>query len=375
MIQFPPADLGHTELFGEPDRLKLLSQAAHIVLIDDEPANLRLLSQILERAGFQTVTALTDARELAPLMVESPADLVITDLHMPSCDGFGVLDILAPLINLERLPVLVVTGDTSLDVRLQALTRGAKDFVTKPFDSIEVMLRVRNLLESRMLFQDLRKQNRTLLESASGRTRELESTRIEIIERLALAAEYRDDDTSQHNRRVGDLSARLAEAIGWTPEDAGLLRRAAGLHDIGKIGIPDALLRKPGALTYSEVLVMRTHAAMGARILGGSQIPLLQLAETVAISHHERWDGSGYPRGLKGSDIPLAGRIVAVVDAFDAITNHRPYRAARPVHVAIQVLREEYGRHYEGRLIEALESIVSAEPLLYADSSVAASVS
>jgi putative two-component system response regulator len=120
---------------------------------------------------------------------------------------------------------------------------------------------------------------------------------------------------------------------------------------------------------------MRTHAAMGARILGGSQIPLLQLAETVAISHHERWDGSGYPRGIKGSDIPLAGRIVAVVDAFDAITNHRPYRAARPVHVAIQVLREEYGRHYEGRLIEALESIVSAEPLLYADSSVAASVS
>ena len=344
MIQFPPADQGHTELFGEPDRLKLISQAAHIVLIDDEAANLRLLSQMLERAGFHTVTALTDARELAPLLVESPVDLVITDLHMPNCDGFGVLDVLTPLINLERLPVLVVTGDLSRDVRQQALTRGAKDFVTKPFDAVEVMLRVRNLLESRMLFQDLRKQNRTLLESASGRTRELESTRIEIIERLALAAEYRDDDTSQHNRRVGDLSARLAEAIGWTREDAGLLRRAAGLHDIGKIGIPDSLLRKPGALTYSEVLVMRTHAAIGARILGGSHIP-------------------------------LAGRIVAVVDAFDAITNHRPYRAARPVHVAMQVLREESDRQYEGRLIEALERIVSAEPLHYDESSVAASFS
>ena len=129
---------------------------------------------------------------------------MITDLHMPSCDGFGVLDMLTPLINLERLPVLVVTGDTSRDARQQALTRGAKDFVTKPFDAIEVLLRVRNLLESRMLFQDLRKQNRTLLESATGRTRELESTRIEMIERLALAAEYRDDETSQHNRRVGD---------------------------------------------------------------------------------------------------------------------------------------------------------------------------
>ena len=172
------------------------------------------------------------------------------------------------------------------------------------------------------------------------------------------------------------MSARLAEAIGWTREDAGLLRRAAGLHDIGKIGIPDALLRKPGALTDSEVRVMRTHAAIGARILGGSHIPLLQLAETVAISHHERWDGSGYPRGLKGSAIPLAGRIVAVVDAFDAITSHRPYRAARPVHVAMQVLREQYDRHYEGRLIDALETIVSAErPLHYDDSSVAASFS
>jgi len=376
MIQFPPADQGHTELFGEPDRIKLLSQAAHIVVIDDEAANLRLLSAMLERAGFHTVTALTDARELAQLIVESPVDLVITDLHMPICDGFGVLDILTPLINLERLPVLVVTGDTSRDARQRILTRGAKDFVTRPFDMIELILRVRNLLESRMLYQDLRKQNRALLESASGRTRELESTRIEIIERLALAAEYRDDDTSQHNRRVGDLSARLAEAIGWTREDAGLLRRAAGLHDIGKIGIPDALLRKPGALTFSEVLVMRTHAAIGARILGGSHIPLLQLAETVAISHHERWDGTGYPRALKGNAIPLAGRIVAVVDAFDAITSHRPYRAARPAHLALQVLREEYDRHFEGRLIEALEGIVSTEPLQhYDDSSVAASAS
>jgi len=374
MIQFPPADKGQTELFGEPDRLALLSLAAHIVIIDDERSNIRLLQLMLARGGFHTVTGLTDARELPALLVESPVDLVITDLHMPVCDGFAVLDMLTPLINQERLPVLVVTGDSSLDARQQALTRGAKDFVTKPFDTLEVMLRVRNLLESRVLFQDLRKQNRTLLESASGRTRELESTRIEIIERLALAAEYRDDDTSQHNRRVGDLSARLAEASGWTREDAGLLRRAAALHDIGKIGIPDALLRKPGALTDSEVRVMRTHAAIGGRILGGSQIPLLQLAETVAISHHERWDGTGYPRGLTGSAIPVAGRIVAVVDAFDAITNHRPYRAARSVQVAMQVLREQYNQHYEGRLIEALEGIVGAEAAFY-ESSVAASFS
>ena len=374
MISFPPAAKGQTELFGEPDRLALLSQAAHIVIIDDEVANVTLLARLLERAGFQSITELTDASELPALLVQSPVDLVITDLHMPGIDGFGVLDLLSPYINLERLPVRVVTGDRSREARTQALMRGAKDFLTKPFDTVEVLLRVRNLLESRMLFQDLQKQNRTLLESASGRTRELESTRIEIIERLALAAEYRDDDTGQHNQRVGDLSAKLAEAIGWTKEDAGLLRRAAALHDIGKIGIPDALLRKPGHLTDSELRVMRTHAAIGARILGGSQIPLLQLAETVAISHHERWDGSGYPRGLKGEAIPMAGRIVAVADAFDAITSTRPYRTARSARVAIQLLRNEYDIHFEGRLVDAVEPIVLRESHLYELSSRPASV-
>ena len=187
MIHFPPADRGQTELFGEPDRLALLSLAAHIIIVDDEEINVRMLARMLERGGFQSVTGLTDPRELPPLLVSDPPDLVITDLHMPQVDGFGVLDTLTPLINQERLPVLVVTGDSSRDARQQALTRGAKDFVTKPFDMVEVLLRVRNLLESRMLFQDLRKQNRTLLESATGRKKEIESTRIEMIERLALA--------------------------------------------------------------------------------------------------------------------------------------------------------------------------------------------
>ena len=361
MIQFPPGDDGQTELFGEPDRLALLSQAAHIVVLDDEAPNVKLLVLMLHRAGYQSVTGLTDPGDLPDLIAKQPPDLVITDLHMPSVDGFGVLDILMPLINQERLPVLVITGDGSRDARQQALTRGAKDFVTKPFDMIEVLLRVRNLLESRSLFQDLRKQNRTLLESATGQTRELESTRIEIIERLALAAEYRDEETSDHNLRVGQLSCRLAEAIGWTTEDAGLLRRAAALHDIGKIGIPDALLRKPGALTEGEQRVMRTHTSIGGRILGGSQVPLLQLAETVVKSHHEKWDGTGYPRGLSGHEIPVAGRIVAVADAYDAITNDRPYRSARPVGVALAILREHAGFHYEGRLIEALERIVARD--------------
>lgn len=371
MIHFPPADRGQTELFGEPDRLALLSQAAHVVIIDDEPANIRLVTRMLQEAGFHSITGVTNPRELPVLLETSPPDLVILDLHMPEMDGFAVLDMLAPLINTERLPVLVVTGDGSRDARQQALVHGAKDFVTKPFDLVEVLLRVRNLLESRMLFQDLRKQNRTLLETAKGQTRELESTRIEMIERLALAAEYRDEETAEHNQRVGLLSARVAEQIGWTREDAGLLRRAAAMHDVGKIGIPDALLRKPGALTEGELRVMRTHTTIGAHILGGSQVPLLQLAEIVALSHHERWDGSGYPRGLSGTAIPLAGRIVAVADAFDAITSDRPYRPARPAETAMDHLRTLSDQHYERRLVLALEHVLCAG--LYEASKAAAS--
>lgn len=360
MILFPPADHGETELFGEPDRLTLLSLAAHIVIVDDELANVELLKRMLGRSGFQSVTGLTDPRDLEGRLISAPPDLVITDLHMPDRDGFWVLDLLTPLINQERLPVLVITGDGSRDARQQALTRGAKDFVTKPFDLVEVLLRVRNLLESRLLFQDLRQQNRALLESVRGTHRELEFTRVEMIERLALAAEYRDDQTNAHNLRVGDLSAQIALRIGTTPEEAGLLRRAAALHDIGKIGIPDALLRKAGPLTDGELRVMYTHTTIGARILGKSNSPLLQLAETIAISHHEKWDGSGYPNGLSGTDIPISGRIVAVADAFDAITNNRPYRKARSAEVAMALLREEAGRHYEVRLVDALASSVVA---------------
>ncbi|MEO8681971.1 MAG: HD domain-containing phosphohydrolase, partial [Vicinamibacterales bacterium] len=356
MITFP-YDQGEAELFGEPGRLALLSQTAHILIIDDEPANVALLTKILDRAGFQSITGITNARDLRAMVQATPPDLVITDLHMPDFDGFWVLDTLHDLIATERLPVLMITGDGSAGARQRALMQGAKDFVTKPFDVIEVTLRVKNLLETRILFQDLKKQNRTLLESANGSTRELESTRIEMVERLAIAAEYRDDDTNAHNRRVGDLSAEIARAIGLTPEDAALLRRAAALHDIGKIGIPDALLHKPTGLTPGEVRVMRTHAAIGARILGGSHVPLLKLAEAVAASHHERWDGTGYPHALKGDAIPLPGRIVAVADAFDAMTNDRTYRQAMPIRNALALLHEERDRQFEGRLLDALEQV------------------
>jgi putative two-component system response regulator len=361
LINFPN-DAVETELFGEPGRLAMLNQAARIIIIDDEEANVLLITQIMQRAGYQTIIGLTSAAGLAELVKTSPPDLVITDCHMPDFDGFAVLKILSEQIVRDRLPVLMITGDEAVGTRQRALTLGARDFVTKPFDTVEVLLRVHNLLETRMLFQDLRKQNRTLLESAKGSSRELESTRIEMAERLAIAAEYRDDQTSQHNQRVGELASQIAQAIGLTPEDAGLMRRAAALHDIGKIGIPDALLFKPDRLTPGEVRVMRTHSAIGARILGGSHVPLLKLAESIALSHHERWDGSGYPGGLKGDGIPLPGRIVAVADTFDAITSDRPYRPARSVREAVAELKRERDVLFEGRLVDVLERIIAARP-------------
>jgi putative two-component system response regulator len=355
---FGPRDLGDSDLFGEPERLDLLRQAAHILVVDDEPANIGLLTAVLRRAGFQSVIGLTDATLVEESIRQSPPDLVLLDLHMPGRDGIAVLKALRPMITGDRLPVIVLTGDGSPAARHQALQWGAKDFVTKPFDMLEVVLRVRNLLETRLLFQDLRKHNRALLESSHGRTRELESTRIEMVERLALAAEYRDDNTNQHNQRVGGLAARIAGATGLPPADVALIARAAALHDIGKIGIPDALLRKAGALTPAEMLVMHTHTTIGARIVGGSQFALLQLAETIALSHHERWDGSGYPRGLRGEHIPLPGRIVAVADAFDAMTTDRPYRAALPIGVALDRLRDARDRQFDRRVVDTLITVL-----------------
>jgi putative two-component system response regulator len=357
MVSFPSLQHADAEYFGEPDRLDLLCAASHILVIDDEPLNVELMQTMLTRAGFVHVSGLTDARALELAIASRPPDLVILDVHMPGRDGFAVLEALAPFVRSDRLPVLVVTGDGSSDVRREALRRGARDFVTKPFDLIEVTLRVRNLLESRHLFQDLRKQNRTLIESVLGRTQELESTRVEMIERLAIAAEYRDENTNGHNGRVGALAGRLSRALGQPAEEAALIERAAALHDVGKIGIPDALLRKPGPLTALERRVMQTHTTIGARILGGSDVPLLRLAEVIALTHHERWDGTGYPHGLKGEEIPLPGRLVAIADVFDAITTDRPYRPGQPVPAALTAIAGERDRQLDGRLVDRLLSI------------------
>jgi putative two-component system response regulator len=357
-LNLPTAQSRITAPFGGTERLDLLLAASRILIIDDEKANVRLLTEILRRAGFPSVVGLSDPRQLEARFELLQPDLVLLDLQMPGRDGFEVLAALAPWIIAERLPVCVVTAEDGVDVRRKALALGARDFIAKPFDRTEVVLRVRNLLETRLLHQDLRKQNRALLETVYGRTTELEETRIEMLERLATAAEYRDDSTGQHTARVGALAATLAESLSFGAAHLVLLRRAAALHDVGKIGLPDALLRKSAALSPEEMQVMRTHTTIGAHILGGSQAPLLTMAESIALTHHEHWDGGGYPHHLAGDAIPVEGRIVAVADAFDALTNHRPYREARSVRDALAEIDRYRGSQFDPSVVDALFRVI-----------------
>jgi putative two-component system response regulator len=332
---------------------------AGILVVDDEEANLDAVRRVLGRGGYKRVYTVQDpARALAGFDAVSP-DLLLLDLHMPGMDGFKVLELLQGRLDADGyLPVLVLTGDLDESVKLHALAAGARDFLTKPFEATEILLRIRNLLEVRMLHLRLRRENERLEERVRERTADLAHARDEILARLALAAEFRDDETGHHAQRVGELSARIAEALGRPAEEVALIRQAAPLHDIGKIGIPDAVLLKPDSLNPHEVAVMRAHVEIGARILSGGGFPLLTLAEEIALHHHERWDGRGY-RGLAGEAIPLSGRIVAVADAFDALTNRRPYKQALTETEAMVLIVEDRTRHFDPAVVDALVGVLA----------------
>ncbi len=282
--------------------------AARILVVDDEPGNVRMFDRLLSSAGCQHVRGVTDPRDTIARLAEVRPDLIILDLHMPHMDGFEVMQAIRPLLAAERyLPVLIVTADDAPTVKQRALAMGARDFLAKPFDSVEALLRIRNLLVTRQLYAQLEREQQQLEQAVFDRTEALHSTHLEIVERLARAAEYRDDNTGEHTRRVGGLAGLLARTLGLSEVDAKTIERAAALHDVGKVGVPDAILLKPGGLVPAEFDIIKTHAVMGARILSGSRVPLLRMAEEIAFTHHERWDGRGYPNGRIGEGIP-AGR-------------------------------------------------------------------
>ncbi|HEX2029707.1 MAG TPA: HD domain-containing phosphohydrolase [Nitriliruptorales bacterium] len=326
---------------------------ARILVVDDEPANVRLLERILVNDGYRNVASRTDSNDAVELLRDYPVDLLLLDLHMPGLDGFAVLERLAGITDPDDyVPTLVLTADVTTETKHRALASGARDFLTKPFDPIEVSLRVANLLDTRLLHHAARAQNVLLEHRVRERTAELEQARIELLRRLSLAAEFRDDETYEHTERVGVAAALLGDRVGLDAADVESLRRAAPLHDIGKIGVPDEILLKPGPLTAEEYARMKAHTTIGALILGGSSSPVLRMGETIALTHHERWDGSGYPGRLAGEQIALVGRIVSVTDVFDALTHERPYKAAWPVDEAVAELERGRGTQFDPRLVD-----------------------
>jgi len=324
---------------------------ARILIVDDQPVNVKLLEKILDSAGYSNVVSTTDSRVAASLFQQSPTDLVLLDLNMPHKNGFEVL---AEIKALEKdyPPVIVLTALKDLDSRVQALESGARDYISKPFDRVELLSRMHNMLEVRLLHKAVQNQNLMLEKKVQERTQELEETRMEIIRRLGRAAEYRDNETGLHIIRMSKFSQLLGLAAGMTEEEAEMLLNASPMHDIGKIGIPDAILLKPGKLDADEWETMKSHSAIGAKILSGHHSTLMEMAREIALSHHEKWDGSGYPKGLSGEDIPLSGRIIALADVFDALTSERPYKKAWSIEESIDYIKENSGKHFDPTLAD-----------------------
>ncbi len=336
---------------------RTIIQNSHIFLIDDQVPNLMLMERILKEAGYRRWTTFTDARKALGAFADARPDLVVLDWRMPNMDGLSFLKQVRSRIPAgDFVPTLVLTAENGRSVRQEALRAGAKDFLGKPLDVSETLLRIYNLLETRWLHVELRNHNETLELKVSERTHELERAQLELLQRLALAAEYRDDCTGQHAQRVGQLAALLGRAVGLPPDQVELLRRAAPLHDIGKIGIPDGILLKPARLTTEEYAQIKRHTDIGRIILSGSAFPTLQMAERIALYHHERWDGAGY-YGLAGEAIPLEARIVSIADVYDVVTHVRPYKQAQSPSDALALLQEESGKQFDPNLVRIISEL------------------
>lgn len=333
-----------------------------LLVVDDEEANLTLLQGLLQRGGYRRVDTLDDPRQVEGRFRSDPPDLLLLDYRMPHRNGLQVLEALRPLLP-EGFPVLMVTADDRPEVRHQALAQGARDFLGKPFQRLEVLLRVRNLLEAWAARRLLADENAALEARVRARTADLERTQLEMLVRLARAAEYRDDATGEHVWRVARTCAQIADALGEPAERVEALLRAARLHDVGKIGIPDGILLKPGRLTSAEFEVVKGHCQVGYDLLSGSRSPLVTLAAELALTHHERWDGQGYPRGLAGRAIPLAARILAVADAYDALTHDRAHaRAVAPEAAALEIERGR-GSQFDPDVVDAFLALFESGEL------------
>ena len=330
---------------------------ARILIVDDNVLNVQVLKKILNDAGFNNITTTTDSTQTLRLFQKIIPDLLLLDFNMPNMNGLEVMAALAALNPRDYLPVLMLTAETSEDLQIRALQSGAKDFLKKPYDRLEVVLRSRNIIEVRLLYNQIKGQNQTLEQQVADRMEELHQTRLDVIVRLARVAEYRDVETGAHIIRMSRYAASLAKAVGYTPAQCDLILNTSPLHDIGKIAIPDSILLKPDKLESHEYEIMKNHTIIGAQILSGGNSVFLSTAEAIAMNHHEKFDGTGYPNGLREMTIPLVGRICAVADVFDALTSIRPYKKAWSVQDALTEIQKCSGSHFDPKLVEAFMDI------------------
>ena len=334
------------------------SKAARILVVDDEPANLKLLSLMLRTEGYQHIDLVQDPRQVLAAYAKARPDLLLLDINMPHLDGYGVMEQIKALGDPLAPPIVVLTAQSGDDFMLRALNGGAVDFLTKPFNRRELLARVHNILLAHLARSMLQGRNGMLEPLVQQRTQELRQSRLDIVRRLGRASEYRDNETGQHILRMSHASALLARSAGWDEAACEMILNASPMHDVGKIGIPDGILLKPGPLTPDEREIMQTHTLIGAELLAGGNDPLLDMARDIALAHHEKWDGTGYPRRLAGEDIPEAARIVAIADVFDALTSERPYKKPWSVPDALQYMASHAGKHFDARLLRVFTTLV-----------------
>jgi putative two-component system response regulator len=324
-----------------------------VVIIDDNDINLALIKALVMKLGDCRALPFESPHQALDWCRENAADLVIVDYMMPEMDGLQFIRAFRGLPGRGDIPLLMITANDQKDVRYEALEGGANDFLTKPIDRIEFSARSRNMLALRTGQKFLADRAHHLAILVDEQTREVQEREKELVFRLSRAAEFRDPETGAHIQRMAHYSMLIATGLDLDAATRQLILEAAPMHDVGKIGIPDYILLKPGRLTPEEFELMKGHARMGHELLNGSASAVLQAGAEIAWTHHEKFDGSGYPRGLKGHDIPLLGRIVAVADVFDALTSERPYKRAWPLEDARGFLEAGKGRHFDPMCVDA----------------------
>ncbi|MGQ0618986.1 MAG: HD-GYP domain-containing protein [Panacagrimonas sp.] len=323
---------------------------ATILVVDDLPQNIEVMSGIL-RPAYRVKAATGGARALQLASGDAPPDLILLDIMMPEMDGLEVCRRLKADLRTRSIPVIFVTAMSEIEDEAQGFEAGCVDYVTKPVSPTLVLARVRTHLA-------LAQQNRELERQVRARTEELWQTRLAVIRCLGKAAEFKDDRTGLHVVRMSHYSRILGKACGMSDADADLLMTASPMHDVGKIGVPDSILKSPGRLSPEEWVLMQKHVEFGAEIIGEQDSELLQMARTIALTHHEKWNGSGYPKGLSGEEIPLVGRITAMADVFDALTSERPYKLAWGVGPALKYIRERRGTQFDPMLVDRLDAVL-----------------